>query len=90
MSKPICVQEDEDLDAVIAKMTGNGIVRLPVVRENGKLVGVIGRPDILSHMIEPEFVTIVSGSKALVSIARNFPKGTGIGHPESLLLRKKS
>jgi CBS domain-containing protein len=59
MSKPICVQEDEDLDSIIAKMTGNGIVRLPVVGEDGKLVGVIARPDILNHMIEPEFVTIV-------------------------------
>jgi CBS domain-containing protein len=61
MSKPICVQEDDDLDAVVAKMTANGIVRLPVVREDGKLVGVIARSDILSRVIEPEFVTIVGG-----------------------------
>jgi CBS domain-containing protein len=59
MSKPICVQEDDDIDAVIAKMTANSIVRLPVVREDGTLVGVIARADILSRMIEPEFVTIV-------------------------------
>jgi CBS domain-containing protein len=61
MSKPICVQDDEDLDAVIAKMIANGIIRLPVVEENGKLVGVIARCDILSRMIEPEFVTVVGG-----------------------------
>ena len=59
MSKPICVQEDEDLDSVIAKMTANGIVRVPVVGDDGKLVGVIARADVLSRMIEPEFVTIV-------------------------------
>lgn len=59
MSKPICVFEDEDLDSVIAKMTANGIIRVPVVGDDGKLVGVIARADILSRMIEPEFVTIV-------------------------------
>jgi predicted transcriptional regulator len=29
-----------------------------VIRDDGKLVGVIARADILSSMIEPEFVTI--------------------------------
>jgi hypothetical protein len=32
------------------------------VRE-GKLVGVIARADILSRMIEPEFVTVFGGSE---------------------------
>jgi CBS domain-containing protein len=59
MSKPICVQEDEALDSVVAKMTANGIIRVPVVREDRRLVGVIARCDILSHMIEPEFVSVV-------------------------------
>jgi len=60
MSKPaICAQEDEEIDAVIAKMTEKNIIRLPVVREDGQLVGVIARADILGRMIEPEFVTIV-------------------------------
>jgi CBS domain-containing protein len=60
MTKPaVCAQEDEEIDAVIGKMTEKNIIRLPVVREDGKLVGVIARADILSRMIEPEFVTIV-------------------------------
>jgi CBS domain-containing protein len=60
MSKPvICAQEDEEIDSVIAKMTEKNIIRLPIVGDDGKLVGVIARADILSHMIEPEFVTIV-------------------------------
>jgi CBS domain-containing protein len=60
MSKPvICAQEDEEIDSVIAKMTEKNIIRLPIVGEDGKLVGVIARADILSRMIEPEFVTIV-------------------------------
>lgn len=59
MTKPaVCAQEDEDIDSVIAKMTEKNIIRLPIVGEDGKLVGVIARADILSRMIEPEFVTI--------------------------------
>jgi CBS domain-containing protein len=60
MSKPaICVREDEDVDGVISKMTDKNIIRLPVIAEDGRLVGVIARADILSRMIEPEFVTIM-------------------------------
>jgi CBS domain-containing protein len=60
MTQPaICAREDEDLDGVITKMTEKNIIRLPVVGEDGKLVGVIARADVLSRMIEPEFVTIV-------------------------------
>ena len=59
MSKPICVQEDDEVDTVIAKMIGNGIVRVPVVSDDGRLAGVIARTDILSSIIEPEFVTDV-------------------------------
>jgi predicted transcriptional regulator len=39
-------------------MTEKNIIRLPVVREDGTLVGVIARADILNCMIEPEFVTV--------------------------------
>jgi CBS domain-containing protein len=59
MSKPICVQEDDELDTVVAKMIGNGIVHVPVLSEDGKLAGVIARTDILSSIIEPEFVSDV-------------------------------
>lgn len=59
---PVCVEEDEPLDAVIAKMTTHHIIRVPVVR-NGKLVGVIARADILSRLLEPEFVTVFGGSE---------------------------
>jgi len=57
---PVCVEEDDTIDAVITKMTTHHIIRVPVVR-GGKLVGVIARADILSRMIEPEFVTVFGG-----------------------------
>jgi CBS domain-containing protein len=57
---PVCVEEDEPLEAVIATMTAHRIIRVPVVR-GGKLVGVIARADILSRLIEPEFVSVFGG-----------------------------
>jgi CBS domain-containing protein len=55
----ICAQEEDTLDDIVAKMTEHNIIRLPVVGEDGKLIGVIARADILSRLIEPEFVNIV-------------------------------
>jgi len=56
----VSVEEDDSIESVIDKMTAHHIIRVPVVR-NGKLVGVISRADILSRMIEPEFVSIFGG-----------------------------
>ena len=54
MSRPaICVEEDDEIEMVIAKMTTHNFIRIPVVRD-GKLVGLISRAAILSHMLEPE------------------------------------
>jgi len=61
MGRPaVCVEEEDEIEMVIAKMTTHHIIRVPVVRD-GKLVGIISRADILSHMIEPEFVTLFDG-----------------------------
>ena len=57
---PVCVEEEDPVEEVIAKMTYHHIIRVPVVRD-GKLVGVISRADILSYLIEPEFVTVFGG-----------------------------
>lgn len=53
----LCVEEDATVEEVITHMIRNNFLRVPVVR-NGKLVGIISRSDILSHLIEPEFVTV--------------------------------
>jgi len=59
MTQPaICVGEDEELDTVITKMIEKNVIRIPVVGEEGKLVGVIARSDVLSCMIEPDCVTV--------------------------------
>jgi len=55
--KPICVTENTPVDEIIDLMTKHNIIRVPVVR-NDNLVGVISRCDILSSIVEPEFVTV--------------------------------
>ena len=58
MSKtPICVSENTPIQEIIELMTKHNIIRVPVVR-NTNMVGVISRCDILSSIVEPEFVTI--------------------------------
>lgn len=55
--KPICVTENTPLEEIIDLMMKHNIIRVPVVR-NDNLVGVISRCDILSSIVEPEFVTV--------------------------------
>ncbi|MBU6391061.1 MAG: CBS domain-containing protein [Planctomycetota bacterium] len=55
--KPICVIENTPVDEIIDLMMKHNIIRVPVVR-NDNLVGVISRCDILSSIVEPEFVTV--------------------------------
>jgi len=55
--KPICVTENTTVEEIIDLMMKHNIIRVPVVR-NDNLVGVISRCDILSNIVEPEFVTV--------------------------------
>lgn len=58
MSKnPVCVYEGTPIDEVVDLMTKHNIIRVPVIRNNN-LVGIISRCDILSSIVQPEFVTI--------------------------------
>ncbi len=57
MSKdPVTVDLNTPLNEVLNIMIENNIIRVPVTDE-GRLVGVIARCDILKMYIEPEFVT---------------------------------
>ena len=53
---PIAVDVNTSVDEILKTMMENNIVRLPVT-EDGHLVGIIARCDILRAFIEPEFVT---------------------------------
>ncbi len=53
---PITVDLDTSMNDVLKVMMENNIVRIPVTQE-GRLVGIIARCDILRIFIEPEFVT---------------------------------
>jgi len=55
-SDPITVDLSTPLTELVKIMKEKNIIRLPVT-ENGKLVGSVARCDILTTLIEPEFVT---------------------------------
>ncbi len=55
-TKPVTVDVDTALTEVVKTMKEKNIIRLPVTEE-GKLVGIVARCDILTTLIEPEFVT---------------------------------
>lgn len=56
---PVCVEEDTPAEEVIGKMIENRIIRIPVVRDQ-KLVGMISRTDILSHVLDSELISFVN------------------------------
>jgi CBS domain-containing protein len=53
---PITVDVNTSLNDLLKSMMEHNIVRVPVTEE-GRLVGVIARCDILRAFIEPEFAT---------------------------------
>jgi CBS domain-containing protein len=55
-AKPITADVETPLAEVVKIMKEKNIIRLPVTEE-GKLVGIVARCDILTTLIEPEFVT---------------------------------
>jgi CBS domain-containing protein len=57
---PLCVNEDTSVEEILKTMIDNNVIRVPVVRK-GKLVGVVARADLLSHLIDPEFVRFYGG-----------------------------
>lgn len=69
MSKPaIVTHPKEPLAVAAARMAAQGIKRLPVIDENGKLVGVIARIDILRQVSDTQ--TKTGGKPPLVGAGR--------------------
>jgi len=51
----ICVDANADVDEVMEVMETARVIRVPVT-SNGRLVGVIARPDVLRAFVEPNFM----------------------------------
>lgn len=49
--KPVFIQPDTGLETIAELMTGNKFHTLPVV-ENGRLVGIVGKEDVLKTLME--------------------------------------
>jgi len=52
---PITVEVETPVEEVMKKLEENRIVRVPVT-DDGKLVGIISRRDIIRSVLEPEFI----------------------------------
>ncbi len=49
--KVVCIGPDDSLLEAATKMTENDVNRLPVVDENGKLIGIIAREDLVRSLL---------------------------------------
>ena len=55
---PFSVKEDTDVSDIIDIMDKKGIIMLPVVQNDGRLIGVCSRSDVLKEILNERFVTI--------------------------------
>jgi CBS domain-containing protein len=55
---PFSVKEDTEANEIIDIMDKNGIMMLPVVEKDGRLIGVCSRSDVLKEILNKRFVTI--------------------------------
>jgi len=55
---PVAVKQDAEIDEIIDIILQKAIILVPVVDHEHKLIGVVGRLDILQHNLNERFVTI--------------------------------
>ena len=55
---PLSVKEDTEINEIIDIMDKNGIIMLPVVEKDGRLIGICSRSDVLKEILNERFVTI--------------------------------
>ncbi len=53
-SDPVCCKEDEPLEDALEKMSTYQVRRLPVVDEQGRIIGLIAQADIATRIHNPE------------------------------------
>ena len=57
-SQPVSVKEDTDVNEIVDLMDKNGIMMIPVVENDGRLIRVCSRSDVLKEILNERFVTI--------------------------------
>jgi CBS domain-containing protein len=55
---PVTVKQDTDTNEVIDIILQRHIILVPVIDDNYKLIGLIGRPDLLKQSLNQKFATI--------------------------------
>jgi CBS domain-containing protein len=55
---PMAVKQNTDINEVIDIILQSHIILVPVVDDKHKLIGLVGRPDILKQNLNEKFVTI--------------------------------
>jgi arabinose-5-phosphate isomerase len=55
---PMAVKQNTDINEVIDIILQRHVILVPVVDDNYKLIGLIGRPDLLKQSLNQKFVTI--------------------------------
>ena len=60
---PMAVKQDTDINEVIDIILQRHIILVPVIDDNRKLIGLVGRPDILKQNLNQKFVTITEKRK---------------------------
>jgi CBS domain-containing membrane protein len=60
---PVAVKRDTDINEVIDIILQRHIILVPVIDDKRKLIGLVGRPDILQQNLNQKFVTITEKRK---------------------------
>ena len=55
---PFTVEENTGVDEIIKLMEKYGVMMVPVVQKDGRLIGVCSRSDVLKEILDEKFVTI--------------------------------
>lgn len=55
---PVIVRQDTRIEEIIDLMDKGGIIMIPVVELDGRLIGVVSRSDILTEKLNERFVSI--------------------------------
>lgn len=69
MTRPaVSYQEDESLQSICDFMMINYFRRVPVVSTEGKVVGIVSRPDVLNHVLQLRYAETAGKKKAMQPI----------------------